>query len=131
MSDELERRDKDPVKAQVTEDRFYRFWDTWLTTGEVPHLFRCDLAAGALTDLTPKSTVWFDCMDPSGQYDISPDGAEIVTEVQLESSLRGQPTHDMVSIPRYALRIASGNPTALKRVRNTGFVAAVATERRP
>ena len=30
---------KDPVKAHVTEDRFYRFWDTWLTTGEVPHLF--------------------------------------------------------------------------------------------
>jgi LDH2 family malate/lactate/ureidoglycolate dehydrogenase len=28
--------------------------------------------------------------------------------VQLEASLRGQPTHDIVSIPRYATRIASG-----------------------
>jgi LDH2 family malate/lactate/ureidoglycolate dehydrogenase len=36
------------------------------------------------------------------------DGAEIVTEVQLEASLRGQPTHDMVSIPRYATRIGAG-----------------------
>lgn len=35
-------------------------------------------------------------------------GAEIVTDVQLEASLRGQPTHDMVSIPRYASRVASG-----------------------
>jgi dipeptidyl aminopeptidase/acylaminoacyl peptidase len=74
---ELKRRADDPVKAQVTEDRFYRFWDTWLTTGEVPHLFRCDPTTGALTDLTPQATVWFDWMDPSGQYDISPDGAEI------------------------------------------------------
>ena len=39
---------------------------------------------------------------------LSREGAEIVTEVQLEASLRGQPTHDMVSIPRYATRIATG-----------------------
>jgi amino acid adenylation domain-containing protein len=45
-------------------------------------------------------------------------GAEVVTEVQLEASLRGQPTHDMVSIPRYARRIAAGviNPRPLIRV---------------
>ncbi|MDB5328181.1 MAG: putative linear pentadecapeptide gramicidin synthetase LgrB [Phycisphaerales bacterium] len=35
-------------------------------------------------------------------------GAAIVTEVQLEASLRGQPTHHMVSIPRYAKRLATG-----------------------
>jgi len=40
------------------------------------------------------------------------DGAEIVTEVQLEASLRGQPTHDMVSIPRYATRIEAGKINA-------------------
>ncbi|WP_136618319.1 MULTISPECIES: non-ribosomal peptide synthetase [Mesorhizobium] len=39
---------------------------------------------------------------------LSAQGAAIVTEVQLEASLRGQPTHDIVSIPRYATRIASG-----------------------
>jgi dipeptidyl aminopeptidase/acylaminoacyl peptidase len=74
---ELERREKDPVKAHVTEDRVYRFWDTWLTTGEVPHLFLFDLAGGTLRDLTPESTTWFDWMDPAGQYDIAPDGREI------------------------------------------------------
>src|SRR5262245_17217926 len=36
---EIKRRGEDPVKAHATEDRFYRYWDTWLTTGEVPHLF--------------------------------------------------------------------------------------------
>jgi len=75
---ELERREKDPIKAHVTEDRVYRYWDAWLTTGEVPHLFALDLASGQVRDLTPESTTWFDWMDMSGHYDISPDGREIV-----------------------------------------------------
>ena len=74
---EVERRDKDPVKAHVTEDRFYRYWDTWLTTGEVVHLFHLDLGSGALRDLTPDATWWFDWMEPGGQFDIAPDGSEI------------------------------------------------------
>ncbi|HTO89853.1 MAG TPA: S9 family peptidase [Candidatus Sulfotelmatobacter sp.] len=74
---ELERREKDPVKAHVTEDRVYRYWDRWLTTGEVPHLFVVDVESGETRDLTPDSTLWFDFMEPSGQYDVSPDGREI------------------------------------------------------
>jgi len=75
---ELERRAKDPVKAHVTEDRVYRYWDTWLTTGEVVHLWHVDAASGAARDLTPGSTLWFDWMDPSGQFDLSPDGRDVV-----------------------------------------------------
>jgi len=74
---ESERREKDPVKAHVTEDRLYRYWDTWLTTGEVPHLFLLDLASMNLRDLTPDSRAWFDWMEPGGQYDLSSDGKEI------------------------------------------------------
>ena len=74
---ELERRENDPVKAHITEDRVYRFWDTWLTTGEVPHLWHLDLGTLALRDLTPESITWFDFMDPSGQFDIAPDGREV------------------------------------------------------
>jgi dipeptidyl aminopeptidase/acylaminoacyl peptidase len=74
---EAERRGKDPVKAHVTEERFYRFWDTWLTTGEVPHLFHYDLASGALRDLMPESTLWFDWMEPQGVFDVSPDGKDV------------------------------------------------------
>jgi dipeptidyl aminopeptidase/acylaminoacyl peptidase len=73
----LERRAKDPVKAHVTEDRLYRFWDRWLTGGEVPHLFVLDLTTRGLTDLTPQGAGWFDFMEPAGQYDIAPDGSEI------------------------------------------------------
>ncbi|MEO5618251.1 MAG: prolyl oligopeptidase family serine peptidase, partial [Candidatus Eisenbacteria bacterium] len=75
---EAERREKDPVKVHITEDRVYRFWDRWLTTGEVPHLFHVDAKTGAVRDLIPDSTLWFDFMEPSGQYDLSPDGEEIV-----------------------------------------------------
>lgn len=74
---ERERREKDPVKAHVTEDRVYRYWDRWLTTGEVPHLFVIDLETHAVRDLTPESTTWFDWNDPSGQFDIAPDGGEL------------------------------------------------------
>jgi dipeptidyl aminopeptidase/acylaminoacyl peptidase len=81
---ELERREKDPVKANVTEDRVFRYWDAWLTTGEVPHLFTLDLATKTLRDLTPDSTLWFDWMDPSGQYDLSPDGREIAFAAAYE-----------------------------------------------
>ncbi len=75
---ELERRAKDPVKAHVTEDRVYRYWDTWLTTGEVVHLWHVDAASGAARDLAPDSALWFDWMQPSGQFDVSPDGRDVV-----------------------------------------------------
>jgi len=48
---------------------------------------------------------------------LPPDGAAIVTEVQLESSLRGQPTHHMDGIPGYARRIASGATNARPQFR--------------
>jgi Tol biopolymer transport system component len=73
----MERRAKDPVKAHVTSDRIYRFWDRWLTGGEHPHLFVLGLATRTLTDLTPEGAGWFDFMDPTGHYDIAPDGSEI------------------------------------------------------
>ena len=73
----LEKRSKDPVKAQITEDRVYRYWDRWLLEGDRPHLFVLDLESRRLTDLTPEGTGWFDLMDPTGQYDIAPDGNEI------------------------------------------------------
>jgi dipeptidyl aminopeptidase/acylaminoacyl peptidase len=75
--DLAEKLAKDPVKVHVTEDRVYRFWDRWLTAGEMPHLFVLDLESRALTDLTPGGAGWFDFMEPGGQYDIAPDGSEI------------------------------------------------------
>jgi Tol biopolymer transport system component len=69
--DLADRRAKDPVKVHITSDRVYRYWDKWLTGGEVPHLFVLDLETRALTDLTPDGAGWFDFMEPGGQYDIA------------------------------------------------------------
>jgi dipeptidyl aminopeptidase/acylaminoacyl peptidase len=96
---EIKRRNEDTVKAHVTEERFYRYWDTWLTTGEVPHLFRYDFAREALTDLTPESTVWFDWMEPAGQYDLSPDGREIALSGVSFDSARSLITSHIYTLP--------------------------------
>ena len=70
-------REKEPMKARATEDRVYRFWDGWLTEGRVLHIFVLDVASRKCTDITPESKRFFDLMDPSGHYDIAPDGEEI------------------------------------------------------
>ncbi len=105
---ELERREKDPVKAHVTEERVYRYWDTWLTTGEVPHLFLHDLSTGTQRDLMPESTVWFDWMDASGQYDLSPDGKEIAYSGTIVDPARSLLRSAIFTVP-----VAGGAPTAL------------------
>ena len=43
--------------------------------------------------------------------------AAAMTEVQIEASLRGQPTHNVGAIPRYARRIASGATNPRPRIR--------------
>jgi dipeptidyl aminopeptidase/acylaminoacyl peptidase len=96
---ELERREKEPVKAHVTEDRVFRYWDAWLTTGEVPHLFLLDLATKALRDLMPESTLWFDFMEPSGQYDLSPDGREVAFVGTFEDKERNRLRDGLFVVP--------------------------------
>jgi dipeptidyl aminopeptidase/acylaminoacyl peptidase len=99
----LEEREKDPVKAHVTEDRVFRFWDRWLTTGESPHLFIVDVETREVKDLTPDSTRWFDFMDGSGQYDISPDGAEIAF-----SASASEPPHQFLRWGVFTVPTAGG-----------------------
>ena len=119
---ELKRRAEDPVKAHVTEERVYRFWDTWLTTGEVPHLFALELAGGAVRDLTPGSTAWFDWMAPSGQYDVSPDGREIAFAGIVFDEARSLLTSRVFTVPLAGGAIAcltAGHPADDLRPRYT------------
>lgn len=77
---EHKRREASKVTARVTEHATYRYWDTWLTGGEVLHLFRLDLATRTLTDLTPDSTRfwhWPSVDDLTADFDVDPDGKEI------------------------------------------------------
>jgi len=104
----LEERDKEPVKAHVTENRIYRYWDTWLDGGEVPHLFVLDLETRELKDVTPTSTHWFDLMEPEGQYDVSPDGTEIAF-----SANSSEPPHRKVRWLVYTVPTSGGEPRLL------------------
>lgn len=58
---------------------------------------------------------------------LEPAIAEVVTTVQLEASLRGQATHNIASIPRYARRIRSGriNARPVLRIIREGPTSAV------
>jgi dipeptidyl aminopeptidase/acylaminoacyl peptidase len=94
----LAAREAEPVKARVTENRVYRFWDRWITGGEVPHLFALDLASKRLTDLTPESTRWWDFMESTGQYDLSPDGSELAFSANASEPPHRQLNWDIVTV---------------------------------
>jgi dipeptidyl aminopeptidase/acylaminoacyl peptidase len=110
----LEQREKDPVKARVTEDRFYRYWDRWLTSGEVHHLFVLELASRQLTDLTPDSRRFFDLMDPAGGYDIAPDGSELAFAVNATDPPYPTVKYDVFTVP------AAGGPVRNITKEHTG-----------
>ncbi len=95
---------KKKVSAHVTEDRVYRFWDRWLTDGRVPHLFVVDVDTGEVRDLTPDSQRWFELMEEPGQFDVSPDGSEVVFAANSSD-----PPHDRVRWAIYAANI-EGEP---------------------
>lgn len=101
-------RKKDPVKAHITEDRIYRYWDRWLTDGRVPHLFRLDLASGDLTDLTPDSTRWWNWETPGDHFDISPDGREIAFSADTS-----EPPHDNPRFAIFTVPVDGGASTCL------------------
>ncbi|MFN2114130.1 MAG: prolyl oligopeptidase family serine peptidase [Anaerolineae bacterium] len=73
------------VTARVTEDRVYRFWDRWLTDGDVHHVFVIDTVTRDVLDLTPTSGHWMPFMGQSGHLAVAPDGGEIAfTAVQSD-----------------------------------------------
>jgi dipeptidyl aminopeptidase/acylaminoacyl peptidase len=106
----LKQREEDPVKARVTEDRVYRYWDRWLTDGKVFHIFMLDLETRELTDLTPDSRRWFDLMDPTNQFSISPDGREIAF-----SATKTDPPHDPILWGVFTVTVATRKTTLLTK----------------
>jgi amino acid adenylation domain-containing protein len=75
------------------------------TAGVVDGIKRTEAEPEMRTTLESLRAYGREALEKAG---LSPEGAAIVAEVQLEASLRGQPTHNMGAIPRYARRLASG-----------------------
>jgi dipeptidyl aminopeptidase/acylaminoacyl peptidase len=91
--------EENPVKARVTEDRVFRYWDQWLTDGTIPHLFRLDLASKELIDLTPGSQRWMSWDSPGDSFDISPDGREIAFSADTSEPPHDQPRFSIFTVP--------------------------------
>jgi dipeptidyl aminopeptidase/acylaminoacyl peptidase len=109
------KRKDDPVKAHVTEDRVYRYWDRWLTDGQIHHIMVLDLETREIVDLMPDSTRWLGLFSVEGAFDISPDGREIAF-----SACRTEPPHQQlvfgiyrVPVPDLASKADPTEPTLL------------------
>ena len=81
--EELDRRDGAPTEPVVTEDRIYRYWKRWLVGGEMHHLFHLDLSSREAVDLTPDLDDLIALDDPTGVFDVSPDGTEVAFTVDV------------------------------------------------
>jgi dipeptidyl aminopeptidase/acylaminoacyl peptidase len=95
----IEARDKSKVKAHATDNRLYRFWDHWLTEGEYPHIFVLELETRKVTDLLPGSKRYFDLVEGSGEFDISPDGGTIVFSANRTPEPYRTLDYDVFSVP--------------------------------
>src|SRR5579863_6718616 len=87
----------------------------------------------AMTEIQSVTRVTTDSLRAFGieafeQAGLPEEGATIITEVQLESALRGQPTHNMGDVPNYCRRIKAGqmnprpNVKAIKQTSVSGRI---------
>lgn len=75
-----DEREKSKVKARVTENRLFRYWDHWLNVDEFPHLFVVDLATRKVTDLIPTSRRYGQLQEGGLDFDVAPGGGSVVFE---------------------------------------------------
>ncbi len=73
MKKAIKEKKENKMTAKVTENRFYRYWDNWLTDGYVSRLFVYDTESKERKDLIKGSTRIFS-FDGGIPYVISPDG---------------------------------------------------------
>ena len=99
-----------PRRVHATEERFYRFWDRWLTDDKIARLLRMDVATGDTTDLTPDMALWFNWMDPSGHFDLRPDGNELVFQGSHRGGVAGRLRADVYALD---LKTADAQPRCL------------------
>ena len=87
------------LKAVVTEDRIYRFWDKWLAGAEIHHLLHYDLSSETLRDLTPNLTAWLAFDDPADTFDVSPDGTEVAFTADISPPPHGVDQFAVHTVP--------------------------------
>jgi len=76
MKKEIKRRKDSKMTAKVTENRQYRFFDSWLTDNLASRLLVVDVATKEFKDLTPKRDYLFS-NGGDATFDVAPDGKSI------------------------------------------------------
>ena len=76
MKKEIKRRKDSKMTAKATENRQYRYFDSWLTDNLASRLLVVDVATKEFRDLTPKRDYLFS-NGGDATYDIAPDGKSI------------------------------------------------------
>ena len=110
-ADEKAKRAQAKFTVHATEFATYRYWDIWLTTGEVPHLFRVDADGSNSGDLTPKSTRWWswpNTDDPLEDFDIAPDGRSVAFSADAS-----EPPHRQLRRSIFEIDLETGAETEL------------------
>lgn len=102
---EAVRRKDSKVKAHSSEDRFYRFWDRWISEDPFYHFFMLEVETGQVTDLTPELRRLFPLMDVTGSWDLSPDGSEIAFTAE-----RNDPPYHELTSGVFILPTTGGSP---------------------
>lgn len=113
LKKELKARKEKKVSAKVTENRFYRYWDTWLTDGYISRLYVLDIEKKEIKDLTKGVNKIFN-LDGGISYSISPDG-KWISYVANDT----EPPYDSLNSDIYLINL--DNPEEIKNITQNNF----------
>lgn len=98
MAKEIKRRKDSKISAKVSENRTYRFWDTWQNEGDANRLMVVTVADKSLKDLTPKRDYLFQ-LNGEVEFEVSPDGKFVaLTMNSTPPPFRDEPNNDIYLI---------------------------------
>jgi dipeptidyl aminopeptidase/acylaminoacyl peptidase len=108
------------VKAIVTEDAVYRYWDHWIADGKRPTVFAIDVESGRHTNLLAGlknlagAPLTLPPYEPSAHdYDVAPDGKELCVVADSVKDIGLDVNHDLYTVglsgERQAVNITTDN----------------------
>jgi dipeptidyl aminopeptidase/acylaminoacyl peptidase len=87
------------VKAIITDQLQYRYWDHWIADGRVPCVHVVDVASGKTLNIFSGSNFQLPLFDPEAKdYDLSPDGKCVVFNFNPSKEKLGDQVHQLVEV---------------------------------